>query len=229
MLFAKQAIELMYSFKNFEAMAKIAPFLMNRIVDRHNRFSVVTHFPKGQRALLSKIAQKMGRPAYCFNYWNPNGHYELNLANPIERDIAVTLFVWNKEASKKILAGERADRSQMGNKSWFRNERYNSKAFIMQPEWQVPYNGVFEFDYMYLNDELDPTHVVPDEQLQVLLDWFRARAEEDKADPYQLALAFQGISDFLTFRSDQLGHFVDLIDGKPLILNLTLSRPSLEN
>jgi hypothetical protein len=53
----------------------------------------------------------MSRAAYCFNYWNPNGHYELNLANPIERDIAVTLFVWNKESSKHILAGERADRS----------------------------------------------------------------------------------------------------------------------
>ena len=163
MLWARQAVEIMYSFKNLESMAKIAPFLMNRIVDRHNRFAVVTHYQKAQRTLISKIAFKMSRPAYCFNYWNPNGHYELNLANPIERDIAVTLFVWNKESYKRIAAGERADRSQMGNKSCFRNERFNSKAFIMQPEWQVPQDGVFEFDFMYLMDEPDVTQILSDE------------------------------------------------------------------
>jgi hypothetical protein len=52
----------------------------------------------------------MGR-AYNFNYWNPNGHYELNLANEVERDVAVTLFIMNKEMGKRIAAGERADRS----------------------------------------------------------------------------------------------------------------------
>jgi len=33
-------------------------------------------------------------------------------------------------------------------------------------------------------------------------------------DPYSLAMSFVGISDFLILRSDQLGLFVDLIDGK---------------
>jgi hypothetical protein len=46
-----------------------------------------------------------------FSFWNPNGHYELNLANSVERDIALTLIVHNKESAKKILSGERADRS----------------------------------------------------------------------------------------------------------------------
>lgn len=53
----------------------------------------------------------MGVCAYFFNFWNPNGHYELNLANEIERDIAITLIVINKEESKSIIAGERPDRS----------------------------------------------------------------------------------------------------------------------
>lgn len=76
----------------------------------------------------------MGK-AYSFNYWNPNGHYELNLTNPVERDVAVSIIIINKEASKKIGAGERADRSQMGNKSFFRNEKFNSKTFVMNPDW----------------------------------------------------------------------------------------------
>ncbi len=76
----------------------------------------------------------MGR-AFNFSYWNPNGHYELNLANEIERDIAVSLFIMNKEVAKRIAAGEKADRSQMGNKSCFRNEKYNTKLFIMSNDW----------------------------------------------------------------------------------------------
>jgi hypothetical protein len=147
MLWARQAVDLMYSFKNIEIFAKIAPFLMNKIADRHNRFAMVSNFPKSQRTLLTKVAQKMGR-AYNFNYWNPNGHYELNLANEVERDVAATLFIMNKEMGKRIAAGERADRSQMGNKSCFRNEKFNTKLFIMQNDWQIPHSGVFEFDYM---------------------------------------------------------------------------------
>lgn len=97
------------------------------------------------------MAQKMGR-AYSFNYWNPNGHYELNLANDVERDVAVTLFIMNKETGKRIAAGEKADRSQMGNRSCFRNEKFNTKLFIMQNDWQIPHAGVLEFDFMMLVD-----------------------------------------------------------------------------
>jgi 23S rRNA C2498 (ribose-2'-O)-methylase RlmM len=56
MLWARQASELMASFKNLEQLAKIAPFLMNRVVDRHNRFAMVSQVGKGQRTLLSKIS-----------------------------------------------------------------------------------------------------------------------------------------------------------------------------
>jgi len=42
-LWTRQAMELMYSFKNQEALAKVAPYLMNRIIDRHNRFALVSH------------------------------------------------------------------------------------------------------------------------------------------------------------------------------------------
>ena len=49
--------------------------------------------------------------AFYFSFWNPNGHFEINLANHIEREIAISLIVINKEAYKKVAAGERADRS----------------------------------------------------------------------------------------------------------------------
>ncbi len=153
----------------------------------------------------------MGR-ALHFNYWNPNGHYELNLANPVERDLAVTIIVMNKEASKRIIPGEKADRSQVGNKSFFRNEKFNSKTFVMTPDWQLPHNGVFEFDFMYLLDAPDPAKAISEEKLGELVEWLRIKSEEENCDPGQLAFAFASISDSLVLRSDQLGTIVDLID-----------------
>jgi hypothetical protein len=51
------------------------------------------------------------RYAYSFSFWNPNGHYELNLGNFVEREVAMSLIVINKEVYKRIAAGENADRS----------------------------------------------------------------------------------------------------------------------
>lgn len=163
-LWARQALEILYSFKNLESLAKMAPLLMNRIIDRHNRFALVSHVPKVQRTLMSKIFQKMGN-AFGFNYWNPNGHYELNLANPVERDVAVTLIVMNKEGMRRMTAGENSDRSQYGNKSCFRNEKFNTKEFKIDADWQLPTNGVFEFDFMCLLDVPDIANLMPDDQI----------------------------------------------------------------
>jgi len=75
----------------------------------------------------------------------------------------VTLIVLNKESMKRIAGGEKADRSQMGNKSSFRNEKFNTKAFIITGDWQLPKNGLFEFDFMHLLDVADPTMTIPDD------------------------------------------------------------------
>ena len=73
----------------------------------------------------------------------------------------MTLIVFNKEVSKKIAAGERADRSQMGNKSCFRNEKINAQSFVMNNEWILPENGVIEFDFVLLYDRANPEDTVP--------------------------------------------------------------------
>lgn len=51
------------------------------------------------------------KQAYYFSFWNPSGRYELNLSNAIERDIAVTMIVINKQVIKRVTLGELADRS----------------------------------------------------------------------------------------------------------------------
>lgn len=55
-------------------------------------------------------------------------------------------------------AGELADRSQQGNKSFLRNESLNQSNFTWTPgkqlliilEWEMPAQGVLEFDFVYL-------------------------------------------------------------------------------
>ncbi len=58
----------------------------------------MSHFTSEFNSMLSKVHRFMG-DAFNFTYWNPNGHYTLNLNNSIERDIAITLIVINKEFS----------------------------------------------------------------------------------------------------------------------------------
>ena len=110
MVWTVQAHEILFMFKNIEQFSNIVPYLLNRIYDRHNRFYLVSHFPNIAKRLLSKISAKMG-DAFFFSFWNPTGHYTLNLANNIERDIAMTLIVLNKEVNKFIVGGTLADRS----------------------------------------------------------------------------------------------------------------------
>ena len=96
----------------------------------------------------------------------------------------------------------------------------------------MPRNGIFEFDFMMLIDVPDTKNVLPDDQLVKLLEWFKIKAEDDLAEPYALAMAFASISEYLNLRSDQLGLFVDLVDGK-LSFNFVnryfVIRPSLED
>lgn len=94
--------------------------------------------------------------AYFFSFWNPSCRYELNLSNPIERDIAITLIVMNKQVIKRITQGELVDRSQVGNKSCFRNEKHNGMSFVMDPDYQLPETGLFECDFVYLADRPYP-------------------------------------------------------------------------
>jgi hypothetical protein len=55
---------------------------------------------------------------------------------------------------------------------------------------------------MQLMDVPPTTDVIPDDQLNQLIAFFKQKSEVDKADPYGLAMAFAGISDFLIMRSD---------------------------
>ena len=43
--------------------------------------------------------------AMNFNFWNPIGHYDLNMAVPEQRDVANIILLLNKQFFAKVKAG----------------------------------------------------------------------------------------------------------------------------
>ena len=87
-------------------------------------------------------------------------------------------------------------------------------SFQIEPEWTLPNSGLFEFDFVYLvNRPKNHDHCISPNEMELLIKWFQHKNDVEKTQPYGLALAFSSICEFLTFKSDQLAAFVDLIDG----------------
>ncbi len=106
----------------------MVPHLLNRIVDRHARFYLLSHFENDQ--IFKNVCKQMGK-SFFFSFWNPSGHYYLNLSQTLEREVAQSLIVLNKEANKLMLEGQLSDRSIFGNKSCFRNEICNGAKIVL--------------------------------------------------------------------------------------------------
>lgn len=55
--------------------------ILPKIKDQHNRFKVIEHFKGNAQTILSGMYKTLGQ-AMFFNFWNPSGHYDLNLSVP---------------------------------------------------------------------------------------------------------------------------------------------------
>ncbi len=89
----------------------------------------------------------------------------------------MTLIVLSKEVTKRILAGQMADRSQCGSKTCFRNEKLNGMSIIIDIEFPLPVNGVLEFDFVYLIDKPSQEDIISQHEIDMLLDWFKCKHE----------------------------------------------------
>ena len=108
-----------------------------------------------------------------FNFYNPTGHYKLNLAIPVQRDCANIILLLNKLFYAKVKAGEYKDRSQKGNASCLRNERVGGGDFIWTPDFVLPHLGDFECDFIYLMPNR-PTkaNATSEQEIASLIAWF---------------------------------------------------------
>ena len=147
-----QAHESLYTTKLESEFAKVAPYLLASIQDRHLRFALGAQAsmqgPDSMNQYLSSARKASGPSSMYFSSFNPNGRYRLNLGVYAEREVAKCLVAINKRVNAKIVAKKMCDRSQMGNQSCFRNERVNNCKFVMHVStWNVPENGIFDFDF----------------------------------------------------------------------------------
>ena len=220
-----QVYQTLYVFKKDENdFIRMMRMLLARVKDWHNRFLLVEHFKGSAARILSTIKTQMGQ-AFTFNFFNPNGHYRLNLVEPEQREVAKCLMLMNKQISQKIAAGELCDRSQRGNKSCLRNERYAEVPFLWSPEYVLPKKGWIEFDFVYLTPiRPEPEDEVHPEEMSLLIRWFQEKYQtilEAKAklpglkfDGQEMAEVFRGISEQFVFSTQQLILLLDVIDGK---------------
>lgn len=66
------------------------------------------------------------------------------------------------------------DRSQRGNKSCIRNERYSGGVFVWTPDYVLPNDGLLEFDFMLLTDEKPkPEDEIDGNEMAILISWFQ--------------------------------------------------------
>ena len=122
--------------------------------------------------MLTRIHNNMGQ-AMNFNFWNPQGHYNLNLSIPEQREVANTILLLNKQFFLRVKAGELKDRSLMGNASCLRNEKVGGGAIIRTPDYVLPHMGNFECDFIYMSVNRPTVAEQSNEQdIMLLLAWF---------------------------------------------------------
>ena len=150
-------------------------------MDRHIRFAIAAQASydneQGMLTLMTQLKNNIGTNAYYFSSFNPTGRYRLDLNIEVQRNIAKNLLVMNKTVFAMVKAKERTDQSQIGNQSCFRNERVNNFRFEMSPNWRLPEQGIFEFDFIYLVDRpeaINETHV---DVIAILCEWFEGTYE----------------------------------------------------
>lgn len=179
--------------------------LFNRVVNRHLRYDLVQQLPTVD---AKQITMKQLGSAYTFNYFNPTGHYELKLANPVERDVAVTLLMFNRKYKLIVDQGDVTDRSKNGNRSCFRNEKLSGVSFNYDENFILPTHGTLECDFIYLLNTPHMDEQTADGKLDMMKDLILSL----EGNIEQQITSFRAFSEYLVMSSTQLGEFIDLID-----------------
>ena len=174
-LWSNQAFELLQMFKEEQQFKRIVEMVLPKIIDQHNRFKILEHFKENLQTLLTRVYSSMGQ-AMFFNFFNPSGHYNLNLSVPGQREVANIILLLNKQFAIKVKAGEFKDRSQKGNASCLRNEKVSGGSFTWTPDYILPQIGNFQFDFVYMvPNRPSIATATKEDEVMALMSWFTER------------------------------------------------------
>lgn len=175
-------------------------------MNRHLRYDLLQYLPNVESKL---IAHKHLGASYTFTYYNPTGRYKLKLSNKPEREVAMTLLMFNRKYKLLVKQGDVTDRSKMGNQSCFRNEKISGESFTYTENFILPSHGLFECDFVYLVNPPHKDERTSDDKQDMIKDLILSL----EGNVENQITAFRVLSEYLVLSSEQLGEFIDLVDN----------------
>ena len=144
---SKQLIKILKKIKEQDERREIMDVLIPRLTDPENKLKLLLTV-LGERH-IDKLEDEMGC-LFHFTPQNPTGHYELNLDIENDRKLMRQLIEINNDDKRWAMERSgREDVSRDGDWEHFRNGVYKSKPIKLHAEWEVPREGVLEFDYVH--------------------------------------------------------------------------------
>ena len=190
---SEQVQEIILTISDSENRLKAISHLYGKILDKQVRYKL---FALLDNEAMSLIQNYIGQ-AYNFTYFNPGGHYKLKLSNIAERDVALQILHLNFEYLKAVNEGEKIDTSKWGNSSCFRNESLDGIKFQYMPGWNLPRQGVFEFDFVYLMCNPEESEEISSEVYDKVKSFLRG-VEAPIVEKIEI---FRSIAEYSTFSS----------------------------
>lgn len=122
----------------------------------------------GMPALVKQV-KKETRNQLHFNSQHPDGHYDLTLANKVDRAVAQHCIIISNWAKNRSLARGWPDLSEHGNHECLRHCFHQRHSFsFCSDEWQLPEEGRFEFDFVSHRIRHELASVVDESTLNAL-------------------------------------------------------------
>ena len=156
---ARQGKKILKQIKSKEERIEAMEFLLPKLLDPENKFQLLSQCleDKDIKALASQMGENLQ-----FTPNNPTGHYELNLEEQNDRELAKYIFQIDVEnmrwAEGKSGRGD-TSQNQLGDFSGFRNAIFRGKPVILDPSgkwWNngkegalLPSDGFLVFDYVH--------------------------------------------------------------------------------
>ena len=160
---SRQGKRILKKIKSREERIEAMELLLPRLLDPENKFLLLSQCLEEKD--ISTLASQMGA-SFDFSPSNPTGHYELNLEEPNDRELAAKIFQIDVEnmrwAAEKSERGD-TSQQQLGSFSGFRNAIFRGRGVVLEPSgrwWNeklgaeeagalLPPGGFLEFDYVH--------------------------------------------------------------------------------
>eukprot|EP00747_Dinoflagellata_sp_TGD_P133517 gnl/TRDRNA2_/TRDRNA2_175211_c1_seq1.p1 gnl/TRDRNA2_/TRDRNA2_175211_c1~~gnl/TRDRNA2_/TRDRNA2_175211_c1_seq1.p1 ORF type:complete len:1526 (-),score=264.02 gnl/TRDRNA2_/TRDRNA2_175211_c1_seq1:159-4736(-) len=142
-----------------------------------------------------------------FNAMHPDGHYEVNLANNVDRATAEKCLVVAQWVKAQCIRKGTLDLSECGNNECLRNCMYGKTCFGYTADWQMPMDGIFTFDVVIPHMFVNTKHFVSEELLKEVIELL---SEKETKNLHRIA-ALRLVAHLLVLHPKQLRRLIEIM------------------